>query len=203
MQLRFSSWRLNPTCSCEKPGDVVEATGGILSAWRPSSGVVVRGGRRWPLEQPQAFHNQRPQAIAATGFPQPCGRRSFPTQACHAATCHVQGSDRGPAGETAVVRSLVTGVGVKASAKKDEVSLPQTGSFFAGMKKAAEQQAIPLLIDLMSARGSAKKNKAVGSDGCPSEFWKYLSCVSMVVIFRLFLMRLLAMEDGRNVDSPH
>ena len=77
------------------------------------------------------------------------------------------------------------------------------GPFFAGMKKAAEQQAIPLLIDLMSARGSAKKNKAVGSDGCPSEFWKYLSCVSMVVIFRLFLMRLLAMEDGRNVDSPH
>ena len=70
-------------------------------------------------------------------------------------------------------------------------------------KKAAEQQAIPLLIDLMSARGSAKKNKAVGSDGCPSEFWKYLSCVSMVVIFRLFLMRFLAMEDGRNVDSPH
>ena len=103
-------------------------------------------------------------------------------------------SDRGPAGETAVDRSLDTGVGLKASAKKDEVSLPQ---------KAAEQQAIPLLIDLMIARGSAKKNKAVGSDGCPSEFWKYLSCVSMVVIFRLFLMRLLAMEDGRNVDSPH
>ena len=153
--------------------------------------------------QLQAFHNQRPQAIAATGFPQPCGRRSFPTQAFHAATCHVQGSDRGPAGETAVDRSLDTGVGLKASAKKDEVSLPQTGPFFAGMKKAAEQQAIPLLIDLMSARGSAKKNKAVGSDGCPSEFWKYLSCVSMVVIFRLFLMRLLAMEDGRNVDSPH
>ena len=95
---------------------------------------------------------------------------------------------------TALDRSLDTGVGLKASAKKDEVSLPQ---------KAAEQQAIPLLIDLMSARGSAKKNKAVGSDGCPSEFWKYLSCVSMVVIFRLFLMRLLAMEDGRNVDSPH
>ena len=112
-------------------------------------------------------------------------------------------SDRGPAGETAVDRSLDTGVGLKASAKKDEVSLPQTGPFFAGMKKAAEQQAIPLLIDLMSARGSAKKNKAVGSDGCPSEFWKYLSCVSMVVIFRPFLMRLLAMEDGRNVDSPH
>ena len=112
-------------------------------------------------------------------------------------------SDRGPAGETAVDRSLDTGVGLKASAKKDEVSLPQTGLFFAGMKKAAEQQALPLLIDLMSARGSAKKNKAVGSDGCPSEFWKYLSCVSMVVIFRLFLMRLLAMEDGRNVNSSH
>ena len=112
-------------------------------------------------------------------------------------------SDRGPAGETAVDRSLDTGVGLKASGKKDEVSLPQTSSFCAGMKKAAEQQAIPLLIDLMSARGSAKKNKAVGSDGCPSEFWKYLSFVSMVVIFLLFLMRLLAMEDGRNVDSPH
>ena len=100
-------------------------------------------------------------------------------------------------------RSLDTGVGLKASAKKDEVSLPQTGSFFAGMKKAAKQQAIPLLFDLINARGSAKKNKAVGSDGCLSEFWKYVSCVSMVVIFCLFLMRLLAVEDGRNVDSPH
>ena len=40
-------------------------------------------------------------------------------------------SDRGPAGETAVDRSLDTGVGLKASAKKDEVSLPQTGSFSA------------------------------------------------------------------------
>ena len=48
-------------------------------------------------------------------------------------------SDRGPAGETAVDRSLDTGVGLKASAKKDEVSLPQTDSFSAGMKKAAEQ----------------------------------------------------------------
>ena len=96
--------------------------------------------------------------------------------------------------------SLDTGVGPKASAKKSEVSLPQTGPFFAGMKKAAEQRNT---VDLMSARESANKNKAVGSDGCPSEFWKYLSCVSMVVIFRLFLMRLLAMEDGRNVDSPH
>ncbi len=94
-------------------------------------------------------------------------------------------------------RFLDMGLGLKASAKEDEVSLPQTGSFFAGMKKAAEQQAIPLLIDLMRARGSAKKNKAVGSDGCPSEFWKYLPCVSMVVIFRLFLMRLLAMEDAQ------
>jgi hypothetical protein len=83
------------------------------------------------------------------------------------------------------------------------VSLPQTGSFFAGMKKAAEQQAIPLLIDPMSARGSAKKNKAVGSDGCPSEFWKYLSCVSMVVIFRLFLMRLLAMAAECRTYRDH
>ena len=39
-------------------------------------------------------------------------------------------SVRGPAGETAVDRSLDTGIGVKASAKKDEVSLPQTGTFF-------------------------------------------------------------------------
>ena len=73
-------------------------------------------------------------------------------------------SDRGPAGETAVDRSLDTGVGLKASAKKHEVSLPQAGPLFAGMKKAAEQQAIPLFLDLMSARGSSKKNKAVGSD---------------------------------------
>ena len=99
---------------------------------------------RWPLEQPRAFHNQRPQAIAATGFPQPCGRRPFPTQAFHAATCHVQRSERGPAGETAVDRFLDTGVGLKASAKKDEVSLPQTGFFFAGMKTAAEQSCFAL-----------------------------------------------------------
>ena len=52
-------------------------------------------------------------------------------------------------------RSLDTSVGLKASAKKDEGSLPQTGPFFAGMKKANEQQAIPLLIDLMSARGQS------------------------------------------------
>ena len=100
-------------------------------------------------------------------------------------------------------RSLDTGVGLKASAKQDEVSLCKQHFFFAGMKKAAEQQAIPLLIDPKSARGSAKKNKAVGSDGCLSEFWKYVSCVSMVVIFRFFIMRFLGMEDGRNVDSPH
>ncbi len=132
--------------------------------------------------QPLAFLNQRSQAIAATGFAQPCGRRSFRTLGSHAATCHVQRSDRGPAGETAVDRSLVTGV---------------------GMKNAVEQQAIPLLIDLMSARGFAKKNKAVGSDGCLSEFWKYLSCVSMVVIFRLFLMRLLAMAAEWRTYRDH
>lgn len=33
--------------------------------------------------QLQAFHNQRPQATAATGFPQPCGRRSLQPQAFH------------------------------------------------------------------------------------------------------------------------
>ena len=74
-------------------------------------------------------------------------------------------SDRGPAGETAVDRSLDTGVGLKASAKKDEVSLPQTGPFFAGMKKAAEQQAIPLLIDLMSApEADARRDAPVRGD---------------------------------------
>ena len=54
----------------------------------------------------------------------------------------------------------------------------------------------------MSARGSAKKIKVVCSDGCPSKLWKHLPCVSMVVIFCFFLMRLLSMEVGRNVDSP-
>ena len=42
MQRRFSSLRFNPTCDCEKAGDVVEATGGILSPWRLSARVVVR-----------------------------------------------------------------------------------------------------------------------------------------------------------------
>ena len=71
--------------------------------------------------QPRAFHNQRPRAIAATGFLQPRGCK-FLTQALHAATCHVHGSNRSPVGETAVDRFLGTGVGLKASAKKDEVS---------------------------------------------------------------------------------
>ena len=70
------------------------------------------------------------------------------------------------------------------------------------MEDAAEQQAISLLIDVMSARGSVKKIKVVGIDGCPSELWYYICCVSMVVICCMFLMRLLAMEVGRNVDSP-
>ena len=42
MQSRYSSLRFNPTCNEEKAGDVVEATGGILSPWRVSAGVVVR-----------------------------------------------------------------------------------------------------------------------------------------------------------------
>ena len=46
----------------------------------------------------------RPQAILAQAF--------------HSATCHVQRSERGPAGETAVDRFLDTGVGVKVSADK-------------------------------------------------------------------------------------
>ena len=80
---------------------------------------------------------QHCETVPVSGIP--CGHRSFPTQAFHAATCHVQGSDRGPAGETAVDRFLDTGVGVKASDKKDEMSLPQTRSFFARMKKVTEQ----------------------------------------------------------------
>ena len=70
------------------------------------------------------------------------------------------------------------------------------------MEDAAEQQVIRLIIDVMSARGSAKKIKVVGIDGCPSELWYYICCVSMVVIFCNFLMRVLALEVGRNVDSP-
>jgi hypothetical protein len=42
MQGRYSSLRFHPTCNHEKAGDVVEATGGILSPWRPSARVVVR-----------------------------------------------------------------------------------------------------------------------------------------------------------------
>ena len=42
MQRRYSSLRFNPTCNCEKAGDVVEATGGILSPWRLSARVVLR-----------------------------------------------------------------------------------------------------------------------------------------------------------------
>ena len=42
MQRRYSSLRFNPTCDCEKAGDVVEATGGILYPWRLSARVVVR-----------------------------------------------------------------------------------------------------------------------------------------------------------------
>ena len=42
MQRRFPSLRFNPTCNCEKAGDVVEATGGILSPWRLSARVVLR-----------------------------------------------------------------------------------------------------------------------------------------------------------------
>ena len=44
--------------------------------------------------------------------------------------------DRGPVGETAVDRSLDTGVGLEASAKKDEVSLPQTGFLSCWHEKA-------------------------------------------------------------------
>ena len=60
------------------------------------------------------------------------------------------------------------------AAKNSEVGLPQAGSFVAGMQKAAEHQNT---VDLMSSLESAKKKEAVGSDGCPSEFWKYRSCV--------------------------
>ena len=69
----------------------------------------------------------------------PCGHGSFPTRTVHAASCHVQESGWGPVGESAVDRSLDTGVGLKASAMKDEVSLSYTGSFFCWHEKAAEQ----------------------------------------------------------------
>ena len=55
-------------------------------------------------------------------------------------------SDRGPAGETAVDRSLDTGVGLKASAKKDEVSLPQTGLFSLACKRPLSNKLFPDLL---------------------------------------------------------
>ena len=42
MQRQYSSLRFNPTSNKEKAGDVVEATGGILSPYRVSARVVVR-----------------------------------------------------------------------------------------------------------------------------------------------------------------
>ena len=42
MQRTHSNLRFDPTCHLEKAGDVVEATGGILSPRRVSAGVVVR-----------------------------------------------------------------------------------------------------------------------------------------------------------------
>ena len=52
---------------------------------------------------------------------------------------------RGLNGETAVDRSLDTGVCINASAKKSKVSLPQTGAFFAGMKRPQSNK-IPLIL---------------------------------------------------------
>ena len=54
-------------------------------SWIPQSRLQLRRKRS------QQVQSQRPQAIAATGFPQPCGRRSLQPQAFHAATRHVQG----------------------------------------------------------------------------------------------------------------
>ena len=68
------------------------------------------------------------------------------------------------------------------------------------MKKAAEQHNT---VDFMSARESAKKNKAVGSDGCPSEFWKYLSCVFSGSDLSSFPHARLCDGGHRNVDSLH
>ena len=100
-----------------------------------------RRHRPWPqapqrCHRPQAPRLHRLHGPRASQRPQP----QAPQRYHRPASADVQGSDRGPAGETAVDRSLDTGVGPKASAKKSEVSLPQTGPFFAGMRKAAEQQ---------------------------------------------------------------
>ena len=42
MQRFYSSLRYNPACHSEKAGDVIEASGGILSPWRSSTGVILR-----------------------------------------------------------------------------------------------------------------------------------------------------------------
>ena len=94
----------------------------VRSAWAALGNRGEIQNEIVPLSRARVVPIQSPRA--ATGFPQPCGRRSFRTQAVHAATCHVQGSDWGPAGETAVDRSLDTGVGLKASATKSKASPP-------------------------------------------------------------------------------
>ena len=82
--------------------------------------------------QLQAFHNQRPQAIAATGFPQPCGRghRPLQPQAFHnhaaaghfhwsAATATGHGSQLAT-GPTVTSGTLARGAAAKCVEKDDE-----------------------------------------------------------------------------------
>ena len=52
MQCKYPSLRYNPSCNKEKAGDVVEATGGVLSPYRASVAVVVRKlARLFPMSR--------------------------------------------------------------------------------------------------------------------------------------------------------
>ena len=118
--------------------DLVPIQMDFCSKW-PQQGLC----RSKALEQPQAFHNRRPHAIAATGLSQPaatghCSHRlsttirpqvisdtGFP---CGHMPC--TGVGPGPSWRDCGGPLSRHGRRPKGPAKKDEVSLPQTGLFF-------------------------------------------------------------------------
>ena len=84
---------------------------------------------RWPLEQPQAFHNQRPQAIAATGFPQPaatghCSHRLSTTRTC----TQTSGRSHGPRCNAAFQQSNKESSNISRSSSSS-TSSPSTAIF--------------------------------------------------------------------------
>ena len=60
MQKRFSSLQFDTICNAEKAGDVVESTGGILSPWKASAGVVLRHlAKMFSLSQDDVLETRR------------------------------------------------------------------------------------------------------------------------------------------------